>query len=333
MFRVFFPCLLAMSALLVGVGSSHVLAQDQRNVPIVERRVDLEIEQMEIGKAVAYLFAKVNGQYRIATDVRGITTVSLRNVRFEDALANVLRQVNATWRVRDSVYEIVLKPQPEIDWNRVAEEERQSEREDVREVLARLFKNVVVSVTVSPYVTGRVKISEAELKDITFEAAIHRILKQVNATYRVEGGVYEIVPQDAGQKLVTFAAENEDARDAIRMLFRSVDVLYSIAPEIAGPVSVNFKNVPLNTALTTMLRQVNATYQVEGGVYQIVLQRRVINFSGPDPTDYSKTFQVKPAGPPTMTQDARYLYILKDDQLYKVSKADLKTVEMRKLGE
>lgn len=289
--------------------------------------IDLELSDLEIGKAVAYLFAKVNGKYSLAPDVKGVTTVSLRQVPFESALANVLRQVNATWRIRDGVYEIVLKPQPEIDWARVAAEEKEARGEDAVEVIARLYKNAGVSVEISPDVKGRIRLNENDLKSLTFEAAIHRVLKQANATYLVEGGVYKIVPQSAGQKIVSFEFKNEDVRDALRQLFLSTDITYSIGVEVQGTVTATMKNVPFDTALANILKQVDSKFLIEGGVYQVVRNSTRLDEGSLVATGIS------PNQTPVMTQDDRYLYILRGDMLYKVNKVDLKTVEMRKLGE
>lgn len=329
----FAGCLVIAVAVLgvsFGIGSAQGGLQER-----AARVIDLELNELEIGKAVAYLFAKVNGRYVLAPDVKGITTVSLRQVPFEGALANVLKQVNATWRVRDGVYEIVSKPlAEEIDWARHEMELNQQYGEEIRTVLARLMPSKM-SYSISPQLKGRIKLDEKDLRGLTFEAALQRVLSQVGGTCRVVDGIYEFLPsqrQDAGQKLVNISFQGEDVRDAIRKLFRSVDIPYSVAVEIRGTVTVDFKNVPLNQALATMLSQVNATYQVEGGVYQIVLRQ-----ISADPSTYSRDQSRLMLGDTreavVMTSDEKFLYVLRGTMLYKVNKMDLKTVEMRKLGE
>lgn len=288
------------------------------------RVIDLELDELEIGKAVAYLFAKVNGKYSLAPDVRGVTTVSLRQVPFEGALANVLKQVNATWRIRDGVYEIVLKPQPEIDWSRVAAEDRESDGEDAIEAISRLFKRAGFSVEISSGVKGRIKLSENELKGLTFEVAIQRVLKQANATYLVEGGVYMIVPQDPAQKVVDLDAKGEDIREVLRRLFKNVGVSYSIAPEIQGTVTIQLRNVTFATALANVLKQVDATYRIEGGIYQIIKPNI---YMGGGPVDSAILGrEVDRSEAPVMTIDDQHLFILKGGRLYKVGKSDLKTI-------
>ena len=60
------------------------------------------------------------------------------------------------------------------------------ESADVREALRALFKNVGVSYTIASDVQGLVTV---HLRNIPFEAALQQITRQVDATYRIEGGV------------------------------------------------------------------------------------------------------------------------------------------------
>ena len=64
--------------------------------------------------------------------------------------------------------------------------------------------------------------------------------------------------------------EQADVREALKALFRTVGVSYAIAPEVQGTVTLSLKNVSFETALQNITRQVDATYRIEGGVYQIV---------------------------------------------------------------
>ncbi|RYG26848.1 hypothetical protein EON82_01795, partial [bacterium] len=74
----------------------------------------------------------------------------------------------------------------------------------------------------------------------------------------------------AGQMISSLEFEQTDVREALRALFKNVGVSYTIAPEVQGTVTVSLKNVPFETALQNVTRQVDATYRIEGGVYQIV---------------------------------------------------------------
>jgi hypothetical protein len=61
---------------------------------------------------------------------------------------------------------------------------------DIRDALRVLFNQVGVSYVIAPEVQGTVS---ASLNDVPFETALRNLLDQVRATYRIEGGVYQIV--------------------------------------------------------------------------------------------------------------------------------------------
>jgi len=62
---------------------------------------------------------------------------------------------------------------------------------DVREALRAMFRTVPgASYTIAPDVQGNITVS---LKNVSFEAALQNITKQVDATYRIEGGVINII--------------------------------------------------------------------------------------------------------------------------------------------
>ncbi len=77
--------------------------------------------------------------------------------------------------------------------------------------------------------------------------------------------------EDVSQKQVSSLELNQaDVREALRSVFKNVNVSYSIAPEVQGTVTVSLKNVTLEVALQNILRQVDATYRIEAGVYEIL---------------------------------------------------------------
>ena len=87
------------------------------------------------------------------------------------------------------------------------------------------------------------------------------------------GGVPSLASaqEDISQKqIASLELEQADVREALRALFKNVNVSYSIAPEVQGPITVSLKSVTFETALQNILRQVDATYRIEAGVYEIV---------------------------------------------------------------
>ncbi|MDX2064648.1 MAG: hypothetical protein SFX74_02780 [Fimbriimonadaceae bacterium] len=84
--------------------------------------------------------------------------------------------------------------------------------------------------------------------------------------------------------------EQADVREALKALFKAVGVPgYTIDPAVQGSVTVNLTNVTFDVALQSVLRQVDATYRVEGGVYQII--RKEIDQT---PTNLDQNNQVAP---------------------------------------
>lgn len=80
-----------------------------------------------------------------------------------------------------------------------------------------------------------------------------------------------VAQEDVSQKTIpSLELEQADVREALRALYKNVNVSYSIAPDVQGVVTVSLKNVTFETALQHILRQVDATYRVEGGVHEII---------------------------------------------------------------
>jgi hypothetical protein len=75
--------------------------------------------------------------------------------------------------------------------------------------------------------------------------------------------------------------QEADVREALRSLFRSKNVSYAIAPDVQGVVNVSLKNVTFETALQNITRQVDATYRIEGGVFNIIRRPVVDNVNLP----------------------------------------------------
>ncbi|MBL8048738.1 MAG: hypothetical protein JNJ45_08655 [Chthonomonas sp.] len=75
-------------------------------------------------------------------------------------------------------------------------------------------------------------------------------------------------PRD--QVIPSISLDEADVRDALRELFRQVQVDYSVAPEVQGTVTIKLTNQTFETVLRNILNQVDSTYRVEAGVYVIV---------------------------------------------------------------
>lgn len=132
------------------------------------------------------------------------------------------------------------------------------------------------------------------------------------------------------QNIPEIKAEQKDIREVLRDLFKQVGTSYSISPDVQGSVTIQLRNVTFEMALANVVRQVDATYRIEGGVYQII-KRGLHVVGGPQDLRYV-VGEPADQSAPVMTMDDRHLYVLKGETLYKVSKSDLKTVAQGVLG-
>jgi type II secretory pathway component HofQ len=86
-------------------------------------------------------------------------------------------------------------------------------------------------------------------------------------------------PTLAGNKRVTLNVENGDLRYALKLLFTSAGMNYTLDQAVSGSVTVSLSDVPFRTALESLLRSTHSvnplTYRVEDGVYSIFPKKEV----------------------------------------------------------
>jgi uncharacterized membrane protein YgcG len=100
--------------------------------------------------------------------------------------------------------------------------------------------------------------------------------------------------------------DQADIRDALKVLFRSTSLNYTVAPDVQGAVTVSIKNVPFKTALRGILEQVNATWREEGNIFNIIRKPDPVAGTAPT-TDFGSTTQATEFFPP--------IVLLNDPQL------------------
>ena len=111
---------------------------------------------------------------------------------------------------------------------------------------------------------------------------------------------------DPSDKKVTLMLTDADVREAIRMLFKGMNISYEIAADVNGTVTVEYNNVPFTTALRGILGQVNATYKIEMGIYRIMLKEEPNRIN---PTEDTTTA-------PTQKKEIRRIRIKHADPMY-----------------
>lgn len=137
---------------------------------------------------------------------------------------------------------------------------------------------------------------------------------------------------------VTLKANSLDLREVLRSLFKQVDRSFSISPEVKGKVTISVVDGTFIDALETVLRQVNAKYEIDGGVYlinPIRVPKEPLNkeqntgrFVDSDPsllTDWSRGSVI--------ARDESFMYVLIDQMLYKLDKTSLQQIASRRMGE
>ena len=72
------------------------------------------------------------------------------------------------------------------------------------------------------------------------------------------------------QNISSLELDQADVRDALKILFRSTGLSYTVASDVQGTITVSMTDVPLRTALRNILNQVDSTWREEGGVFNIV---------------------------------------------------------------
>ncbi|MEQ1934545.1 MAG: hypothetical protein ABL962_11835, partial [Fimbriimonadaceae bacterium] len=100
--------------------------------------------------------------------------------------------------------------------------------------------------------------------------------------------------------IASLELQSADVRDALQILFKNVEVSYTVAGDVQGTVTVNLKNQTFEVVLNAILKQADATYRVEGGIYNIIKKEVV---QPPTPGDTG--------GPTVNPSDNRRMYKLR----------------------
>lgn len=110
---------------------------------------------------------------------------------------------------------------------------------------------------------------------------------------------------DPSDSKITIQLTDADVREAIKMLFKGLNVSYEIASDVQGTVTVDYSSVPFATALRGILSQVKATYKIEAGIYKIMLRE--------EPTTTEAT---TPEATPERKKEIRRIQIKHADPMY-----------------
>jgi len=147
---------------------------------------------------------------------------------------------------------------------------------EIHRALKTVMRDFKVSYTVSSEVKGTVTLASDYEELPRF---LHDLLLQVNATFRVEKGVYNIIPATGGDYLVSIDAENVPLSQALDSICQPVKVHFDLWPGTAHHeplVSAHLTMVPFMDALREVLRNCSATFFVDEG-HLVVRPNAVLN--------------------------------------------------------
>ena len=262
-----------------------------------------EVTEMPIRAALERLFAN-RSSFVMAPDLDGTVTLSLRNVSLDSALYYVLREVDGTFTYADGVYVITHSQTPErvIHWPQDTRLLLQFEGIDVQVALKSLFKSSDLkrSYTIDPALRG--KVSGAHFFE-TFEEAASWLAEEAGGQISFISGQYQINRKTSGWRPcedvdVKLRQDHAEIRDVLRSLFKQVNLIYAIAPDVQGKVSCDLHG-PAVEVLPRLLAAVKSFYRTESGVVQILHEQEKPNpISEPHGVSKESDFIFRMLNPP-----------------------------------
>ena len=205
-----------------------------------------KFEQADVRQALQKIFQSAGISYSIAPDVQGVITVDLHNVVFETALQNLLRQVDATYRIEGGVYQVIR-----------------------HEPTSPPLMTPMGDQRGTPYRSAATPVGSAMVQDnqylyVLTDKGIYKIKKADLSIVQIQT---LLPPSGAFQGHAEY--RQKDVRQVLRDLFQSVNVSYTVASDVKGMVSVSEPSAPFEATLTHVLSETDSTYRIEAGVYHI----------------------------------------------------------------
>jgi type II secretory pathway component GspD/PulD (secretin) len=273
----------------------------------------INVKNVDVVTVLDQLLMSNERSFLVYPHVSGKVTLDLKNVRLPSVLQNLATQVDASVFYRNGIYELRPRSEPP----RPAEPEIPIitavylEKTPLIHALKAVFGSGSVSYTTDPNVPLDSTVTLA-LKNQELETVLRNILNQVDCTYRIEGGIFQIIRRespvisDPHPDLRSMALTNTP----IRVALRALGIPFTADPTLQGNVTLVAENKTVERILQELLAQVDGSYRVEGGIYHFFAKAK------------SRVAEAQP----TMIVDGKYIYILRGNQLIKVDKETMKVV-------
>ena len=265
----------------------------------------LVLERAEGREALRRLFREYRFGGSVAPDVEGTVSVRLRNVPFETALANVTRQLGATFRIDHGFFRVVRGKDPDtiVDpaWLFGGAPTPAGRRDVFRSgqgpprpivegrlslvplpvALRRIFAGTGVAWKADPRFGRSVSV---DVTGLAFESALPKLVRENRLELSPRRRRLRVLPalpgtplvddREVGSNVRAVRFEATDVHVALSWLFQTMGVPYAIDPSVRGFVTAEYQDVDFEmVVLRTILDEVDATWRVAGGVY-FVLPRR-----------------------------------------------------------
>lgn len=239
----------------------------------------LRFNRVEVREALRKIF-NGRGSFVLDPKVHGKVSGTVSSASPEE-VATLAHQVHAMTRVVEGV--VVVIP---------AEPGKPAQKESDRTIVFS-FQNVPLAAAVHALslTNARAAVETRAEGNVVlagsfpaFDEAIRAVVDSAHAALVIAGSKYTVVDLSQWTDLdwrsthVALALTQADIRDALRQLFRQVNVNYTVAPDVQGAVSCDLHG-PFYEVLTRLLAAVNCYYEMQSGVIQI----NAIGRTGPPP--------------------------------------------------
>ena len=263
-------CLFVVALILGSLSISQVAG-----VPInPESRITISFNNTRFRDAIQQLF-EGRASATVDPDVDGIITKSFKNEQFQNVLRAVCTSAGATYRIERGVYSFMPKDSRDFGDSVIPNPDRtlaiQFTNTPVQEAFRMLIgSDLSVDADVAGTINGNHRFTDAT-------EAICWIADQSSSEVYLENGRYRVRRKIGEHQAwmdtnVQLKEDKADIRDALRALFRQVNVNYSIAPEVQGMVSCDLHG-KFPMVLMRVLGAMHSFYRLESGVIQIVHER------------------------------------------------------------
>jgi type II secretory pathway component GspD/PulD (secretin) len=154
-------------------------------------------------------------------------------------------------------------------------------RAGIRVVLESLFKQVGMSFTMQKGIAGDISV---RLKGVKFGTALMEVLRSSYLTYRIEGGVFEIVRQERGSnepepeptiampgltalKTPAVTARKEPARELLWRILAKSGQNFVIGAQVVAPITGRFPAQLLEETLAAIALKSKSSLNYRSGVW------------------------------------------------------------------